>query len=102
MAIRLVILVVSALLAWGLWLAEVLWVKGWPGLAWLAGFNWSSVPASAIVIAVSGYVLKSRASWGHRLNFCAISLSVTVASFAIARSALFQIFGPTNIPAEPE
>jgi len=38
------VVVAGAFAAWGLWMGEVIWVKGWAGLAWLEGFNWSPFP----------------------------------------------------------
>lgn len=97
-AARIGVLVLTAAGAWAVWLAEVFWVKGWTGLVWLSGFNWSSLPASAIIVAAASYVLAPRAVWRDRLRFLTASVFLVVAAFVVGRTALFQLFGPTHLP----
>jgi hypothetical protein len=98
--VRFVVVIAAAFAAWSLWLADVLWIKGWSGLAWLSGFNWSSLPACAVIVTASSYFLEPTAAWRNRQKFVACAFLLTIGSFVIARSALFQLFGPTNLPAQ--
>jgi hypothetical protein len=81
-----------AFAAWGLWLAEVLWVKGWAGLAWLSGFNWSALPICALIVALASYFVTEHAGWSERVNFVGLGWVITVAAFAIVRWAAFELF----------
>jgi len=91
-AIRLSILVGGAFAAWGLWLAEVRWVKGWEGLAWLSGFNWSALPICALIVVVASYVTPARASRPDRRVFIGVGWVLAIAAFAVARRATFELF----------
>ena len=88
----------SALAAWGAWLAELFWIKGWTGLAWLSGFNWSSLPASVAILVGSSYFLAPDAGSRGRWRFVGVGVALAMASFVVARVSLFQLFGPTNVP----
>jgi hypothetical protein len=92
---RLSLLPLGALVSWGLWIAEVCWIKGWTGLAWLSGFNWSTVPISALIVTVASYVVVSRTPRSARMSFIGVGWIVTLAAFAIGRQASFELFsGP--------
>jgi hypothetical protein len=90
--IRLSLLVGGALVAWGCWLAEVLWVKGWPGLAWASGFNWSALPACALVVVIASYFVTAQAGWPDRSMFLGVGWAIAVSAFAMARWALLELF----------
>jgi hypothetical protein len=47
--VRAAAVVVLGLVAFGLWLGEMVWVKGWPGLAWLNGYPYAAVGVAALV-----------------------------------------------------
>ena len=85
-----------------MWLADVLWIKGWTGLAWLSGFNWSSLPVCAVIVIASSYFLEPTAAWRDRRKFVTCAFLLVTGSFVVARSALFQLFGSTNLPGEPD
>ncbi|HYR85046.1 MAG TPA: hypothetical protein VE422_13270 [Terriglobia bacterium] len=70
--IRFSLFLLGALAAWGLWLAEILWVKGWAGLAWLSGFNWSVLPICALIVVMASYFVNARARWSKRLIFFSV------------------------------
>jgi hypothetical protein len=91
-ALRLLLVVAGAFVAWGLWLGEVVWIKGWTGLAWLSGFNWSAVPICFLVVAVASYLVTERATWRNRLAFVASGFVLAMAAFVAARAAAFDLF----------
>ena len=62
MLVRVVLLVAGAFAACGLWLGEISWVKGWQGLAWLSGFNWSAFPISILIVSLC-LLAGGRAKW---------------------------------------
>jgi hypothetical protein len=77
-----------ALAAWGMWLVEVLVVRGWEGLAWLQGFQWASVPASVAaascwLVAMDGKVPRS--------GPLAIASAGVLAGFVVARNGLYAV-----------
>jgi hypothetical protein len=87
----------GAFLAWGLWFGEVCWIKGWRGLAWLSGFNWSALPICALVAIVSAYLLDGRSSWSRRTAFVGVGFISMLAAFLAGRWAVFELFsGPTT------
>jgi hypothetical protein len=90
--IRLSLLLGAAFAAWGLWLAEVLWVKGWAGLAWAAGFNWSALPACALVVLMASYLVTPQARWPDRAMFLGVAWVIAVSAFAMARWAVLELF----------
>jgi hypothetical protein len=90
--IRLSLLLAGAFAAWGLWLGEVRWVKGWAGLAWLSGFNWSALPACAIIVVMASYSVTARAKWPDRARFLVVGWVIAVAAFAMTRWAAFELF----------
>jgi hypothetical protein len=82
----------GAFAAWGLWLAEVRWVKGWAGLAWLSGFNWSALPACALIVVMASYFVTAHARWPDRAMFLGVAWVIAVSAFAMARWAAFEMF----------
>jgi hypothetical protein len=82
----------GAFAAWGLWLAEIHWVKGWAGLAWLSGFNWSALPACALIVVMASYCVTAHARWAHRAMFLGVAWVIAVSAFAMARWAAFELF----------
>jgi hypothetical protein len=89
---RLLLVVAGAFIAWGLWLGEICWIKGWAGLAWLSGFNWSAVPICLLIVAVASYVVAERVASRRRLAFIAVGFLLTMAAFVAARAAAFDLF----------
>ena len=93
------LLVGGVLAAWGLWLAEVCWIKGWAGLAWLSGFNWSALPICAVILTTASYGVSERVAWRERMIFIAVGWVIALAGFALTRWAAFDLFsrnlGPT-------
>jgi hypothetical protein len=73
-------------------MAEVIWLKGWPGLAWLSGFNWSSFPICAVILATSSYLVAPRAGWRNRIAFIGLGFILAIAAFVAARWAMFELF----------
>lgn len=89
---RLSLLLGGVLAAWSLWLAEVCWIKGWAGLAWLSGFNWSALPICALILFTTSYGVSARAAWRERVIFTAMGWVIAVAAFVLARWAAFDLF----------
>lgn len=82
----------GAFAAWSLWLAEVCWVKGWAGLAWLSGFNWCVLPICALIVITASYFVTMHAKWSERMIFVSVGWAITVIAFAVARRATFELF----------
>jgi len=91
-AICTLLLVGGAFAAWGLWLAEVLLIKGWGGLAWLSGFNWSALPICVLIVVVTGHIVNAHARWAEKMKFIGAGFVVTLVAFAITRWTCFQLF----------
>lgn len=91
-AIRFSLLLAGGVTTWALWLSEVVLVKGWEGLGWLSGFNWSALPISALIIVMCSYFLTERANWSQRTIFLGVGYVIIVAAFSIARWAAFELF----------
>jgi hypothetical protein len=83
--------IVAAFAAWGLWLGEVCWVKGWAGLAWLDGFNWSALPICAVIAVTASYAVSPDAAWRGRIRFVLFGFMLTTGAFAAGRQAMFEI-----------
>lgn len=81
--------------AWGVWLHEVVEVKGWSGLAWLGGMpraEWAGSGCAAAAIALPFGV--RRAARAHRLALAALAVApVGWLSFQFGRAALYGLFG---------
>jgi hypothetical protein len=86
------LLLSGVLTAWGLWLAEVCWIKGWAGLAWLSGFNWSALPICALILIAASYGVSARSACRERMIFTAIGWVIALAAFVLARWAAFHLF----------
>jgi hypothetical protein len=91
-------LIVSASAAWGLWLGEVCWVKGWAGLAWLDSFNWSALPVCAVIALTSSYAVAPEAGWRQRMTFVLLGGALTAGAFAIGRQAVIDFFSAWLVP----
>lgn len=91
-AFRFGVLFACSLIAWGLWIAEVRWVKGWGGLAWLAGFNWSAIPICILVALMCSYLVSDEGALSARLVFIGVASILMIVAFAIARWAMFELF----------
>jgi hypothetical protein len=90
--IRFSLLLGGALTAWGLWLAEVCFIKGWAGLAWLSGFNWSALPICAVILITASYGVSARVAWQERMIFAAVGWVMALAAFVLERWAAFELF----------
>jgi hypothetical protein len=82
----------DVLAARGLWLGEVCWIKGWAGLAWLSGFNWSALPICALTLITASYGVSERVAWRERMIFTAVGWVIALAGFVLARWAAFDVF----------
>jgi len=89
---RLLILVGAAFAAWALWLIEVCWVKGWPGLAWLTGFNWSSLPVCALIAILADYFLNDQTRFFGKIRFFITAFLISTTAFSLARWSVFHLF----------
>src|ERR1043165_44534 len=89
---RFVLVIAGALAAWGLWLGEVVWVKGWAGLEWLSGFNWSALPICLLIVVISSFFLTTQCAWLGRIKFVGAGSVLTVGGFVAIRSAAFELF----------
>jgi hypothetical protein len=97
--LRIGCLLVGAFASWGLWLAEVCFVKGWAGLAWLSGFNWSSLPICALIVVTSSYVVSTKAARRQRIKFAALGFIITTGAFWVFRRAALALF--SSAPFSP-
>jgi len=79
-----------AIVAWSLWLVEVYWVKGWSGLNWLSGFNWSAVPICGLLVGTCVHVIASGAKGTNRAKFIAFGFVVTTGAFIAGRWAILE------------
>jgi len=86
------LLVAGAFAAWGLWLTEICWVKGWTGLAWLHGFNWSALPICALIMALCGLAVGGRGGWRNRLAYTGAGASAALLAFGVGRWTAFELF----------
>jgi hypothetical protein len=83
--IRILIFFICAFFAWGLWLAEVIWEKGWAGGAWLSGFNWSVLPICALTVATGSYFVDKGAEFSRRIKFIGAAWSFIIVAFIFVR-----------------
>jgi len=88
---------IVGLVSWGLWIAEVCWIKGWTGLAWLSGFNWSSLPICGLIAGACSYLLAPHIRPTVRLNFILFASALTIAAFVIARLGLMELLSTWNV-----
>jgi hypothetical protein len=89
--LRAAFLAVAAFAAWALWLGEVCWVKGWAGLAWLDGFNWSALPICAVIVATASYAVSPDAAWPARVKFVRAGFVLATGGFVAGRWAIFEM-----------
>jgi hypothetical protein len=85
------LLIIAAFVAWGLWLGEVCWAKGWAGLAWLDGFNWSALPICAVIVVTSSCIVSPGAAWRERILFVLVGFALTAGAFVAGRRAVIEI-----------
>jgi hypothetical protein len=94
------LLLAAAFASWGLWLGEVVWLKGWAGIAWLSGFNWSAIPIAAIVAVACSYAVSFNAPGRGRRNFVALAFALALVAFIFARAAGVEVlssWGPNPL-----
>jgi len=99
LAARPLAIVALGLLAAGLWLAEVLRVKGWEGLRWLGGYPWAAVPtclfvALAALIAARGEAV--RPAFRHA-GFVIAVWATSWVSFEVSRVGLIALHTPSLV-----
>jgi hypothetical protein len=92
------VLMIAAFVAWALWLGEVVWVKGWAGLAWLDEFNWSSVPICAVIVVTASYFVSADAPWRERTKFVAFGFALAIWAFREGRWAMMEFFMDLPFP----
>ena len=92
------VLIIAAFVAWALWLAEVVWVKGWASLAWLDVFNWSSVPICAVIVVTASYFVSADAPWRERTKFVAFGFALAIWAFKEGRWAMMEFFMDLPFP----
>lgn len=66
-------------------------MKGWQGLAWLSGFNWSSLPISILIVLLCS-LAGGRARWRDRMKFLGAGSVFAVAAFLLERWTAFELF----------
>src|SRR5262245_36586276 len=88
----------AALFAWGLWLGEVVWVKGWASLSWLDGFNWSALPICAVIAVTSSYAVSPPHGLRARMKFVLVGFVLMAGAFAIGRCAVMEFFSAWLVP----
>ena len=92
MKARSIVVPISALVAWGLWFAEIYWVKGWGGLAWLQGFHWSALPICAVIALASSVTGAERTPLWRRLAFAAVATAAMFTAFVVFRDACYEFY----------
>jgi hypothetical protein len=96
--VRAVAVAILGLVAFGLWLAEVVWVKGWPGLAWLSGYPYAAVGVAALVAVGVLVALGARPSPVRIAGFIACTTSVGLGCFELSREAILNFSGSGHVP----
>ena len=89
----------GAALAWGLWIAEVVWITGWAGLAWTSSYDWSCIPISLVIMATSGHFVAPAAPWRRQFLFVIVGSVLAVAAFQLSKSSLVELFSETMFGA---
>jgi hypothetical protein len=91
--IRFVAVVAAALLAFGVWRAEIVWMKGgWYSLEWLQGFNWAAVPICVLIAGACAFYVNPTHDEPKRLPFVLCASVMFFVAFAISRQKIFEIF----------
>lgn len=103
-ATRVLGIVALGLAAIGLWLAEVLRVKGWQGLRWLDGYPWAAVPVCLFValgalIAAGGETVRPVR---RPAGFVVAVWITSLGSFEISRVSLIDLHTPSWLLLDPE
>jgi hypothetical protein len=81
------------LLSTGIWLGEVIWLKGWEGLRWLDGYPWAA-PPTALAVSLGALVAgsgRTHTSWRRRGAFLIMVWAALWASFEVSRYSLFAL-----------
>jgi len=86
------VLLATPFAAWGLCFGEICWAKGWRGLAWLSGFNWSAVPICALIVAECCWLMDGRRGWPARMKFFGAGFVTALAAFVLERATAFELF----------
>jgi hypothetical protein len=84
-----------AIVSNALWLGEVCLVKGWAGLRWLDGFNWSAIPISVLVAVACVIGLPKLQRNARPSLFVVLMSALTLAAFALSRYSLMSLMGRT-------
>jgi hypothetical protein len=84
--------VLGVFAAWGFWFGEILWMKGWPGLAWLKGFTWSSLPICALIVLMSSYAVATHVDLQKRAAFVGVGFLMAISSFLLVKYSAFELF----------
>jgi hypothetical protein len=83
--------VAMGLAGFGLWLGEVLWVKGWEGLRWLGGYPYASIGVAALVPLAILVALGQRPAARRLAGFLVWTTGVGVGCFELARESIFAL-----------
>lgn len=75
------------------WVAEIFFLKGWTGLNWLNGFNWSAIPICFLIaLACALAIQRSNAPGRPRRVLFILSTSVLFfAAFVVTRQASISL-----------
>jgi hypothetical protein len=99
--LRILLVLVWAFAAWALWMGEVRWVKGWAGLPWLAGFNWSALPICALIALSVALLLPKPPRKPNRTLFVSVGGLLMFTAFLVSRWVAFRMFsGGSGLLAE--
>jgi hypothetical protein len=103
LALALTIVALGALAA-AAWLGEVVWIKGWQGLAWLEGHPWAAAVGIACAVVSAALPICAAHAVGPRrfALFCAMALPIAWVSFEVARGAVHQLLSPPGLPQPAE
>jgi hypothetical protein len=96
--VRAAVVVALGLVAFGLWLWEVLKVKGWPGLAWLNGYPYAAIGVVALVAVAILVVVGDRRTPARRFAaFLACATSIGLGCFELARESIFALYSRDHL-----
>jgi hypothetical protein len=96
--IRFVAVAAAALLAFGFWRAEIVWMNGgWYSLEWLEGFNWAAVPICVLIAGVCAFCVNPTYDEPKRLPFVLLASGMFFVAFAISRQQIFDSFSVWSV-----
>jgi hypothetical protein len=93
---------------WAMWISEIYFLKGWPGLQWLNGFMFSSVPATLCAVIAFLFPLHFSKPKSERKDIFVAIVTLFAVSFIcffvgrytnyilFSRFGLFFIVGPLD------